>query len=1288
MKILGIVLLWLIALIVLAVLSCGLTLYFNWPLWVALAVFVGGIALYFLLKFLRRMIILMRSRSRLAQQPQARRADPPMSPEKLLVRKWKTAVETLRHSNLRRLGDPLYVLPWFMVVGKSGTGKTTALTRARLSSPIQKVIQQTDIEQTVNCDWWYFDRAVVIDCAGRYVDPHDADRDRREWELGLDLLGRYRAREGLDGLVLAISADRLLAPEPDGIAEEGRVVRARVNQLIQMFGKRFPIYVLVTKCDRLYGFEEWARQLPEDALDQAMGYLSDELVEGEAGFVARAFDSIGARLHKLRLALVARNAQTGPELLMFPNELDQLRAGLAMFLHACLGDNPYLERPLLRGVFFSSGQQEGGAVSSLLGNLLPPAPRHPGAIAGLFLHDFFGRILPQDRHAAKPAALANQWRRVTANLGLTAWVLAVIALGIVLSVSFVGNMQTLQLVRTGCAHAGALSGRLDQDTTALTCTNDVLMQVETNDRRWLSSWIASTAGVGELEAQLKRRFVNEYRHYILPAVDQDQQADFARVGASDARGERASLILNLARSIGLLQARERGADRAALEAMPAPQPTALYSPQQTQQMSMLAISSLVWSAPDDPYLRQRLTLERAQLDQLAYADPQMSWLAGLVPDTGAVAPVRASDFWGRSVPTTTSASGVASSEAMVPAVYTEAGKEALERLVVEIRGAVSDPTQFDTRYTAFGSWYHDQRVQAWQKFTADFMNGGQPFASEADWRGALGPVSGTQGVYFSVIARLADEFKADEDTQLPGWLLLARQFQQLHQQTTRLGATNQAVKMAGALGAVGASAIRQTLGGAPQQGSRTVSNNLTAVNALTLYFGQLNKLALDAATGSGKDYQMAADFHQFAVQPQPQPSEVQNALQPLTQLRGLIGSGDPSDALTWRLIAGPFNFVLSYIEQQASCELQKNWQSSVLFPLQGATDKTAMMDQLYGAKGTVWAFADGPAKPFLVRNASNYAVVQTQGYSVPFTTAFLPMLNSALGRQVSLQVAQQRTEADKQAQAAQAQQAQLEAQQAQLASQQTLEQLDKTLATAKLQADAAHAEAVPLTITAQPTGINDGAKAKPFATILKIQCAAGIQTLNNYNFPVSVNFAWTAGQCGDTSLQIKIGNLTLERKYPGPLGVAAFLRDFRSGVHAFVPADFPADQVALNGLGVEQISVRYNFDGVDTVLNAASQIETYETLQTTTAQQKQQIQDEQAQRQQQAISQQLAAAATSTGIAGQPPLPMSTTLGIPPLPVSATSVSAPNLGALALPPDVGACWRRPVALGVQDGGGV
>ncbi|BAN26541.1 type VI secretion protein IcmF/TssM N-terminal domain-containing protein [Caballeronia insecticola] len=1280
MKTLGIALLWLLTLVVTALISWGVVLYFGWPLWVALALLAGVFALFFFGLFARRMFVMMRSRSRLARQTRALRIDVPAeSPETLLRRKWKTAIATLRQSNLRSQGDPLYALPWFMVVGQSGTGKTTALTRARLSSPIQKISQQAGIGQTANCDWWYFDRAVVIDCAGRYVQSEDIEQDRREWELGLDLLGRYRPREGLDGLVLAVSADRLMAPDADTFADEGRIVRARIEQLIRMFGKRFPVYVLVTKCDRLYGFEEWAKTLPADALGQAMGYLAEESEtsqSGESAFVARAFDSIGARLQALRLALVSREAQPSAELLMFPNELAQLRGGLTMFLGSCLADSPYLERPLLRGIFFSSGQQEGGAMSALMGSLLPASPPHASNTAGVFLHDFFGRILPQDRHAAKSTVLVHHWRRVTQSVGIVAWVLLLAMLGILLSVSFAGNKQTLDMVRSARPDQVALNGNLFHDAAALTYSNDVLMQVAQNDRRWMSGLLGNGAGLAALEARLHEVFVQQFRQAIQPAADQTQQMALISAAQTGQSVEQARQLLNLARSISLLQARLDGAGRATLDAMPQPVATPLYPAQLSAQLNPLTISYLVWSPADAAYLRDRLKDQRALLDQAVAADPQLTWLVGLVPDDGSLAPVRVADFWGGSVQTDINArtakgsvTGAGASGATVAAAYTVAGRQALDGLAKQIRDSVSDPAQFDKQRVAFDGWYRTQRVAAWQNFVEGFTSSPVPYSGEAGWRSALGIVSGPASPYFRLIARLGEEFEGERaDAPLPGWLVLARQFQQVREQATRMGAANQAVKMAGAINAVGASAIKDVLAGAPQRGTQTVANNLGAVDATTQYLAALNQLAIDSGTGSGKAYQLAADYQQFAASAQSQPSEMMNALQPLTQLRALIGTGDGSDALTWRLIRGPFDFIAAYVEQQASCELQRGWESGVVFPLQGATDKSAAIDQLFGAKGAVWAFADGAAKPFLVRNASRYAIVDTQGFSVPFTSSFVPMLNGAYGRQLAQAQSVARSAADKQAQ-------QLQAQRAQLDAQQQLDQLDRALAAAKTQADAARALSVPLTLTAQPTNVNADAQAKPYATILTVQCAAGVQTLNNYNFPVSTSFAWTAGQCGDVRLQIKIGNLTLTRSYAGPLGVAGFLKDFADGQRQFGPADFPASETALRTLNVQSLTVSFTVTGGEQVIDAARKIDQYDALQKTTAQQKQQIQDAQAQRQQMSIADQLAA--VNPPLPGVPPLPTIPALaGVPSImPAVASNPNPLSLTELGLPATIGMCWR-------------
>ncbi|MCS0467894.1 type VI secretion system protein, partial [Burkholderia mallei] len=126
------------------------------------------------------------------------------------------------------------------------------------------------------------------------------DDDRRAWHALLEQLGRARARRGVNGVVVAIDAPRLIEASRDALTIEGSAIRERLEQLIRLFDRRFPVYVLVTQCDRLYGFDEWAAQLAPEQRERAFGYLGDHDADA---FVARALDSLDARLGALRVAL-------------------------------------------------------------------------------------------------------------------------------------------------------------------------------------------------------------------------------------------------------------------------------------------------------------------------------------------------------------------------------------------------------------------------------------------------------------------------------------------------------------------------------------------------------------------------------------------------------------------------------------------------------------------------------------------------------------------------------------------------------------------------------------------------------------------------------------------------------------------------------------------------------------------------------------------------------------------------------------------------------------------------
>ncbi len=1234
MKLFGRFLLWLVLLALLAIVSWGVTLYADWPLWAAAAIFLGVLGAWFLLKFLRRLFLVLRSRSKMAQLSRADRQKAlQIAPEAVLTRKWKAAVATLRNSSLRRFGNPLYVLPWYMVIGKSGSGKTTALTRARLVSPIQKVDQNAKVEQTANCDWWYFNQAIVIDCAGRYVGAEDIEQDRREWEVGLDLLAKYRAREGLNGLVLAVSAERLLNPQQDELIEEGRVIRERIEQLIRLFGKRFPIYVLVTKCDRLYGLEDWTARLPGSALNQAMGYLAGERdgAGGDAVFLEQAFGSIGERLRSLRLALAAQNPDAGPELLLFPNELEQLRSPLQAFLNHCLGENPYLESPFLRGLFFSSGQQEGGAVSRVLPEILPPVAAHPGTHAGLFLHDFFARILPRDRHIGRPAALRNRWRSTTRNLGLAAWALLAVALGIWMTVAFFQNLETLRLVQEHAPQRAAFNGDLQHDAALLEDRNQLLIEVDRRNRRWSARWLASLTGVGALENRLKQEYVDDFQRQLLPNAD---GGDPAASSGSDP-SELPAQLRNQVRYINQLRARLQGADRDALGRLPQPEtpnPERITS-EQYARLNRLRLSSLAWSdAAPGSALADSLPEQQRRLERAAYREPPLSWLAGLAALEPGSKPVTLGEFWGGSAGERAAAGGPS-----VAPGFTAAGRAAIDRFLQELERSVDDPEQFRTHRAEFESWYRQQRLLAWQQFAAAFPEGERRLAGEAEWRAAMGTITGAHSPYYRLIDRLNQEFDGQPAAEMPEWLQLAREFSRLRGQAAKAGVAEGAIKYVGAINSVGGKVLRETLGGARQDAGGMLKNNLSAVDTLRKFTTELNQAATEAVDGPAKAYQLAADFHGFSNDPAIKQSLLISATETLGQLRRLLGHASPADEAVWRLIGGPLHFVLAYTEQQASCALQKDWEAKVHWPLQTATSMTAIVDQLYGSQGTVWAFADGPAKPFLERDASQFRVVQTRGYSLPFNSLFLPMLNEAVGKRVEQIVTQQRTEQQKQNEQLQAQKDQLQAQQAQIEAERALEDIKQKSAALK-------AQPLPLTITAQPTSVNPGASAKPFATLLTIQCAAGTRTLSNYNFPVSDSFAWIPGQCGEVNLEIRIDNLTLTKKYPGVFGVVRFVRDFRDGMRQFNADEFPASRLKLKELNVRQIGVRYDFTGQDAILKTAQQLEQLEQQEKETLAGKRRAQDQQAQQARQNIE---------VKLAGSPEPPM----------------------RVKLPEQIGVCWN-------------
>jgi type VI secretion system protein ImpL len=287
----------------------------GWAWWVGVFILFGllGLALGFVLL---RKIWIRRREQRFVQQVieqdetyRATLSDRDKEGAKELQEKWKQAMTALRRSHLKKYGNPLYVLPWYLVIGESGSGKTTAIQSAGLSSPFAEVSRTSGISGTRNCDWWFFEQAIILDTAGRYAVPVDDSRDKDEWQKFLRLLAKFRRKEPINGLVVTIAADKLASVGPDEMEEDGRNIRRRVDELMHVLGAKFPVYVLVTKCDLVQGMTSFCFGSRNDQLLRHASRRSTGSGHGyrEPGILNRC-RGFHARFHPFPRGTVARTA--------------------------------------------------------------------------------------------------------------------------------------------------------------------------------------------------------------------------------------------------------------------------------------------------------------------------------------------------------------------------------------------------------------------------------------------------------------------------------------------------------------------------------------------------------------------------------------------------------------------------------------------------------------------------------------------------------------------------------------------------------------------------------------------------------------------------------------------------------------------------------------------------------------------------------------------------------------------------------------------------------------------
>ncbi|WDE02754.1 hypothetical protein SG34_015005 [Thalassomonas viridans] len=285
----------------------------------------------------------------------------------------RRAVNAMKYLTTKR--DWRYNMPWFLLIGEQGCGKSTLIKAVTTGRRAQLLPKEKKLKDP-GSGWHFFDHAIVIDQDNKDPDSNSEplelleqaadvkapeisvqERNKRFSYL-IELLHWYRPERPVDGILLTVSAKTLLkCKEPATLLALGEDLFQQLWQVQKQTGFVLPVYLIVVQCDGIEGFDAFWQAQPAARRDEMIGWSNPYRLDSafNKDWLKEAFHQVLENLQATQLQVAASGQDIAniDDFMLFRHNFCALFKPLKEVICSAFARSSFQEALPLRGIYFS-----------------------------------------------------------------------------------------------------------------------------------------------------------------------------------------------------------------------------------------------------------------------------------------------------------------------------------------------------------------------------------------------------------------------------------------------------------------------------------------------------------------------------------------------------------------------------------------------------------------------------------------------------------------------------------------------------------------------------------------------------------------------------------------------------------------------------------------------------------------------------------------------------------------------------------------------------------------------